>query len=98
MTLDELINYAENEGIINLVDADILRNEVDTIESKEKDLLNAELRIEQLEDKLLETTDVVFKLRKENEIYKKKLKRWKELLKVDGCNTKHQVLMEIIHA
>lgn len=96
MDLNYLIDYCEEHRVITLVEADELRNDIDVLESKAKDNENDTLRIEQLEDKLIETTDTIFRLRRENETYKKKLKHWKELLKVDGCNTKHQVLVDIM--
>ena len=96
MDLSYLIDYCEEHRVITLVEADELRNDVDVLESKESDLINAELRIEQLEDKLLETIDVVFKLRRENETLKKHMKRWANLLTEDGHNTKKEVYIEII--
>lgn len=95
MDLKELITYAEEKEIITLVDADELRNYLDVLENTEESSYNQEVRIEELEDKLLETTDSLFRYRKECDTIKKKLKRWKTLLSIDGENTKKVVKEEI---
>lgn len=95
MDLKELITYTEEKEIITLVEADELRNYLDVLEDKEELSNNQDVRIEELEDKLLETTDSLFRYRKECDTIKKKLKKWQTLLSVDGENTKKVVREEI---
>lgn len=72
MDLKELITYAEEKQIITLVEADELRNYLEVLEDRESEIENQDVRIEQLEDKLLETTDSLFRYKKECEQLKEK--------------------------